>query len=209
MGAPTRTRGPGGTPGRSPGTAASRAVLDTRACGGGGDRQDRPPEPQSRHTRIRSRPRDPPVAARRTRAQPGTGRGRRPCCRKPHHLAAQLRVAAAVREAWWNWQRARADAATAQGQLDNAQRIAADVGKRLKAGDLAQADQHQADGAVAAAQATVAQAQAAVHRGRAVAAHAGGVARPWRSQPARRISSPSRSLVLRQRTWIRTASCWH
>ena len=62
--------------------------------------------------------------------------------------AAQLRVAAAVREAWWNWQRARADAVTAQGQLDNAQRIAADVGKRLKAGDLAQADLHQADGAL-------------------------------------------------------------
>lgn len=75
--------------------------------------------------------------------------------------AAQLRVAAAVREAWWNWQRARADAATAQGQLDNAQRIAADVGKRLKAGDLALADQHQADGAVATAQATVAQTQGA------------------------------------------------
>ncbi|MFZ2987754.1 TolC family protein [Ideonella sp.] len=77
-------------------------------------------------------------------------------------LAAQLRVAASVREAWWNWQRARAEAATAQGQLDSAQRIAADVGKRLKAGDLAQADQHQADGAVAAAQASVAQADAAV-----------------------------------------------
>lgn len=76
--------------------------------------------------------------------------------------AARLRVAATVREAWWNWQRARADVATAQGQLDNAQRIAADVGKRLKAGDLAQADQHQADGAVAAAQVSVAQAQAAV-----------------------------------------------
>ncbi len=74
--------------------------------------------------------------------------------------AAQLRVAASVREAWWNWQRAHADAATAQSQLDNAQRIAADVGKRLKAGDLAQADQHQADGAVAAAQASGAQAQA-------------------------------------------------
>lgn len=77
-------------------------------------------------------------------------------------LAAQLRVAASVREAWWTWQRARAETATAQGQLDNAQRIAADVGKRLKAGDLAQADQHQADGAVAAAQAAVAQADAAV-----------------------------------------------
>lgn len=77
-------------------------------------------------------------------------------------LAAQLRVAAAVREAWWNWQRARAEAGTAQGQLANAQRIAADVAKRLRAGDLARADQHQADGAVAAAEAAVAQAQAGV-----------------------------------------------
>jgi outer membrane protein, heavy metal efflux system len=76
--------------------------------------------------------------------------------------AAQLRVAATVREAWWNWQRARAEADTAKGQLDNAQSIAADVSKRVKAGDLARADQHQADGGVAAAQAAVAQAQAAV-----------------------------------------------
>jgi outer membrane protein, heavy metal efflux system len=76
--------------------------------------------------------------------------------------AARLRVAATVREAWWNWQRAHAEAAIAQGQLDNAQRIAADVSQRLKAGDLARADQHQADGAVAAAQAAVAQAQGAV-----------------------------------------------
>ncbi|MFG6449536.1 TolC family protein [Roseateles sp. BYS180W] len=75
--------------------------------------------------------------------------------------AAQLRVAAAVREAWWNWQRAAVELATAQDQLDSAQRIALDVGKRLKAGDLARADQHQADGAVAAAQATVAGAEAA------------------------------------------------
>ncbi len=76
--------------------------------------------------------------------------------------AAQLRVAATVREAWWNWHRARADADAALGQLDNAQHIAADVGKRLKAGDLARADQHQADGAVAAAEAALAQAQAAL-----------------------------------------------
>jgi outer membrane protein, heavy metal efflux system len=76
--------------------------------------------------------------------------------------AAQLRVAASVREAWWNWQRARTDADTARGQLDSAQRIASDVAKRLKAGDLARADQHQADGAVAAAQAVLAQAQASV-----------------------------------------------
>lgn len=75
--------------------------------------------------------------------------------------AAQLRVAASVREAWWSWQRARVDLATTQGQLDSSQRIAQDVTRRLKAGDLAKADQHQADGAVAAAQAAVAQAEAA------------------------------------------------
>ena len=77
-------------------------------------------------------------------------------------LAAQLRVAAAVREAWWNWQRASAEVDAARAQLDSASRIAADVGKRLKAGDLARADQHQAEGAVAAAESAVAQAQAAL-----------------------------------------------
>ena len=76
--------------------------------------------------------------------------------------AAQLRVAAAVREAWWQGQRARADADSARAQLDNARRIAGDVGKRLKAGDLARADQHQADGAVATAEAAAAQAEAAL-----------------------------------------------
>ncbi len=73
--------------------------------------------------------------------------------------AAQLRIAATVREAWWSWQRARAELDAARGQLDNARRIAADVGKRVKAGDLARADQHQADGAVAAAEGAVAQAE--------------------------------------------------
>ena len=76
--------------------------------------------------------------------------------------AAQLRVAAAVRDAWWQAQRARADAVSARAQLENARRIAADVGKRLIAGDLARADQHQADGAVASAEAAVAQADAAL-----------------------------------------------
>ena len=76
--------------------------------------------------------------------------------------AAQLRVAATVREAWWSWQRARVELEAAQGQLDSVRRIAADVAKRLKAGDLARADQHQADGAVAAAEAAVAQAESAL-----------------------------------------------
>jgi len=74
--------------------------------------------------------------------------------------AAQLRVAAAVREAWWQWQRARIEAGSAREQLDNARRIAADVARRTKAGDLARADQHQADGAVAAAESGLAQAAA-------------------------------------------------
>ncbi len=76
-------------------------------------------------------------------------------------LAAQLRLAFAVRDAWWGWLRARVDAEMANEQLANAQSLAADVAKRTQAGDLAKSDQHQADGAVAAAQAHAAQAQAA------------------------------------------------
>ncbi len=78
------------------------------------------------------------------------------------NTAAQLRVAATVREAWWNWQRSRAEAEAARAQFDSAKRIADDVGKRLRAGDLARADQHQAEGAVAAAEAVLAQAEAAL-----------------------------------------------
>ena len=48
----------------------------------------------------------------------------------------------------------------ARAQMDSARRIAADVARRAKAGDLARADQHQADGAVAAAEAGVAQLEA-------------------------------------------------
>ena len=75
--------------------------------------------------------------------------------------AARLRLAATVREAWWNWQRAGIDVEMARAQLDSARRIATDVARRAKAGELARADQHQADGAVAAAEAGLAQAQAA------------------------------------------------
>jgi cobalt-zinc-cadmium efflux system outer membrane protein len=76
--------------------------------------------------------------------------------------AARLRVAAAVREAWWQWQRARIDVDIAGQQLDSTRRIAADVARRARAGDLARADQHQADGAVAGAAAAQAQAEAAL-----------------------------------------------
>ena len=74
--------------------------------------------------------------------------------------AAQLRIAASVREAWWQWQRARIEADTARDLLASTQRIAADVARRTKAGDLARADQHQAEGAVAGAEASLAQAEA-------------------------------------------------
>jgi len=76
-------------------------------------------------------------------------------------LAAQLRLASAVRDSWWGWLRARVDSELANEQLANAQSLAADVAKRTSAGDLAKSDQHQAEGAVAAAQAHAAQAQAA------------------------------------------------
>jgi outer membrane protein, heavy metal efflux system len=75
--------------------------------------------------------------------------------------ASQLRLAASVRDAWWGWLRARVDAEMANEQLANAQSLASDVAKRTQAGDLAKSDQHQAEGAVAAAQAHAAQAQAA------------------------------------------------
>jgi cobalt-zinc-cadmium efflux system outer membrane protein len=75
-------------------------------------------------------------------------------------LLARLRVAAAVREAWWALQRTHAEVDAARSQLDSARRIAADVARRVRAGDLARADQHQADGAVAAAEAALAHADA-------------------------------------------------
>lgn len=72
--------------------------------------------------------------------------------------AAQLRTAAAVRDAWWNWQRAQGELALARERLANAQRLASDVGHRVKAGDMARADQHQADGAAASAAMALAEA---------------------------------------------------
>lgn len=74
--------------------------------------------------------------------------------------AARLRLAASVREAWWAWQQARMDEAMGRAQLDSARQLARDVARRTRAGELARADQHQAEGAVAAAEARLAQAEA-------------------------------------------------
>ncbi len=67
-------------------------------------------------------------------------------------------MAGVLREAWWQWQRAQIELDMARDQLGNARTLAADVTRRVKAGDLARADQHQADGAVAAAEAAEARA---------------------------------------------------
>ncbi len=105
--------------------------------------------------------------------------------------AARLRLAGQVREAWWAWQRSGVEVDIARGQHDGARRIAADVVRRVQAGDLARADQHQADGAVAAAEAALAAAEASA----AVAlqqlhALAGGQAAAALAAPARRGAEP-------------------
>ncbi len=76
-------------------------------------------------------------------------------------LAAQLRTAASVRESYWLWQRARIGHDLARDLLNNSRQLAADVTRRVKAGDLARADQHQADGAVATAEVGFAEAVSA------------------------------------------------
>lgn len=77
-------------------------------------------------------------------------------------FAAQWRLAAEVREAYWAHERARLERELAQQRLTNARQIAADVARRVMAGDLARSDGHQADSAVAAAESAVAEAGVAL-----------------------------------------------
>lgn len=76
--------------------------------------------------------------------------------------AARLRLAATVREAWWAGQRAVIDRDIARAQQHSAAGLADDVARRVRAGELSRADQHQAEAALAAAQASLAQAEAAL-----------------------------------------------
>lgn len=71
--------------------------------------------------------------------------------------AAQIRIAAAVREAWWNWQQQLGEQSLAHARVASAQRLVEDVGRRVRAGDLALADLHQARGAFATAEAAQAE----------------------------------------------------
>lgn len=96
--------------------------------------------------------------ARLAEAEEGADQGRL--------TAARLRTAGQVREAWWQWLRAQAVLGQAQERLKSAEALAADVARRVQAGDLALVDRHQADGATASAQAGVAEAEGALEGAR-------------------------------------------
>lgn len=73
--------------------------------------------------------------------------------------ALRLQLAGELRQAWWELQLADNERQLADERLSAARRLRDDVARRVAAGDLARADQHQADGELAAA--TAAQAEAA------------------------------------------------
>lgn len=73
--------------------------------------------------------------------------------------ASRWKLAEQVRAAYWEHARAALDLQLASERLSHARLLAGDVARRLKAGDLARADGHQAEGAVAAAEAALAEAR--------------------------------------------------
>ena len=106
--------------------------------------------------------------------------------------AAQWQLAAQVRQAWWDWQRARSDLALVQDRLHSARQLAADVQRRWQAGDLARTDGLQAQAVVAQAEAAQAEAQGALQAARAALSAWGalpgtapGAPAPqdWRAEP--------------------------
>lgn len=70
-------------------------------------------------------------------------------------FAAKWKLAGEVRDAFWQARIAEGDVAVARRRLDDAAALAADVERRLKAGDLARTDFNQAKGAENAARAAV------------------------------------------------------
>lgn len=73
---------------------------------------------------------------------------------------ARLTLAGEVRELYWSWRAAEIEGELARARHDNATQLAADVERRVRAGDLSRADQYQAQAALAAAEAAVAEAAA-------------------------------------------------
>jgi outer membrane protein, heavy metal efflux system len=78
--------------------------------------------------------------------------------------AQQLKLAGDVRDAWWAWQLALNEQELALARAESAKRLRDDVAKRVAAGDLARTDQHQADAALAMAEAVKAAADAQLTR---------------------------------------------
>lgn len=101
-------------------------------------------------------------------------------------LAAQWRLAGEVREAYWQLQRAHQEHALAQQRLYNARQLAADVARRVQAGELARADAHQAESAVAAAEVALADGAAALARSAQAWSALTGLAAP----PAPGVAEP-------------------
>ncbi len=74
----------------------------------------------------------------------------------------RLRLAQALREAWWAWQSASNEQALADERRVAAGRLRDDVARRFAAGDLSRADLNQAQGALAQAEAQQAEGEAAL-----------------------------------------------
>lgn len=74
--------------------------------------------------------------------------------------AARLRLAGELRERWWQWQAAQVAAGLAADREARARQLAADVARRVTAGELAPVDRLQAEAGVAAAEAERAAAEA-------------------------------------------------
>ncbi|MFO1250959.1 MAG: hypothetical protein U1E77_07425 [Inhella sp.] len=71
-------------------------------------------------------------------------------------LRAQWQLAQQLREHWWALALAREEQQAAQERWQASQALAADVARRTQAGELARADQHQAEAAAAGARRAVA-----------------------------------------------------
>lgn len=77
---------------------------------------------------------------------------------------ARWKLAGEVREAWWQSQLAANEREVAARRVDAAQQLAADVDRRVRAGDLPRMDANQARATEAAAEASLAETEARAHR---------------------------------------------
>ena len=102
--------------------------------------------------------------------------------------AAQLQLAATVREAWWAAQRAGRLGPGARPAAERAAPGRRRGARRVRTGDMSRADQAQADGAVAQAEAAMAEAQGAAGRSAGRTGRLGRAGRArgrWRRRRAR------------------------